>query len=495
MRGEIAKGAAWMVLFRLFDRSIGIVSTAILARLLIPADFGLVAMAMSIIALIELATAFSFEIALIQKQDPQRAHFDTAWTLNILVAVGGAILTAAAAYPAAIFYGDPRLGPVMFAIGGAWLVSGFESTGTANFRREMNFAAEFRLMSAKRVVSFVITIGAAVVMQSYWALVIGMTSGRIVGVILSYAMHPYRPRLSLEKARDLFSFSGWVLVNNIAAVIGGRVPHFFIGRAFGAQALGAYTVAAEIAQLAHTELIAPINRAMFPGYSRLVGDPQAFRKTCLDATATILLIVLPVSIGIAVLAAPFVRLLLGDQWGEAVPIIKVLAFAGAATALTSNNVSAYLALGRPHLATSTFITRLVVLGVGIAILYQPWGVLGIAYAELIAAAASMAVSLPILLATIHVRLLDYLRALWRPLVASAMMGIVIVRLLDTSSTQVGVGEAAIQLITGTVIGMLTYPLILAALWLVSGRPDSVEVRIMRWAWDAIRARRARGATA
>ena len=127
MSGDIAKGAAWMVLFRLLDRMIGIVSTVILARLLIPADFGLVAMAMSIIALIELATAFSFEIALIQKQDPQREHFDTAWTLNILIAVAGALLTAAVAYPAASFYGDPRLGPVMFAIGGAWLISGFEN--------------------------------------------------------------------------------------------------------------------------------------------------------------------------------------------------------------------------------------------------------------------------------------------------------------------------------------------------------------------------------
>ena len=106
MRAQIARGAAWMVLFRLFDRSVGIVSTTILARLLVPADFGLVAMAMSVIAVVELATAFSFELALIQKADPEREHFDTAWTLNILIALGGAVLTTALAYPAASFYGD-----------------------------------------------------------------------------------------------------------------------------------------------------------------------------------------------------------------------------------------------------------------------------------------------------------------------------------------------------------------------------------------------------
>src|SRR5690349_8288264 len=116
MRADMARGAAWMVLFRLFDRSVGIVSTAVLARLLVPADFGLVAMAMSVIAIIELATAFSFEVALIQKADPGREHYDTAWTLNILMAAGAALLTAALAAPAASMYGDQRLVAVMLCI-------------------------------------------------------------------------------------------------------------------------------------------------------------------------------------------------------------------------------------------------------------------------------------------------------------------------------------------------------------------------------------------
>src|SRR5438132_11910652 len=235
MRAEMARGAAWMVLFRLFDRSIGVISTTILARLLVPADFGLVAMAMSVIAIVELATSFSFEIALIQSPDPQREHFDTAWTLNVLVAIGGAIVTALAAYPTASFYGDPRLAPVMFAIGGAWFIMGFENIGTVNFRREMNFSTEFKWMASKRVISFIVTLTAAWIFRSYWALVIGTATGRIAGVTLSYVMHPYRPRLTLSRTRELFSFSGWMLANNIIGVIFSRIPHFFVGRGFGWQ--------------------------------------------------------------------------------------------------------------------------------------------------------------------------------------------------------------------------------------------------------------------
>lgn len=488
MSKEIARGAAWMVLFRLLDRSIGVVSTAILARLLVPADFGLVAMAMSIIAVIELATAFGFEIALIQKRDPTREHFDTAWTLNVIIATLGALITVAAAAPAASFYGDPRLVPVMMAIAAAWLVYGFENIGTVNFRRNMDFGAEFRWMASKRLIAFVVTVVAAVTLRSYWALVIGSMTGRIAGVVLSYVMHPYRPRFALSRARELFSFSGWVLANNLVGVILSKVPHFFVGRVFGAQAVGTYTVAAEVAQLAQTELIAPINRAMFPGYSRLVADPEAFRRTCLGATGLIMLIVFPVSMGIAVLAGPFIRLLLGDQWGEAVPIIQVLACAGAVQALTSNNVSAYLALGRPKLVTATLIARLLVLTAGIMFLYEGHGLLGIAYAELLAALISICISLPTLLITIQIPLIEYLRALWRPLLASIAMGALVARLTLTPFEELHAGAAALDLFGGTLAGAFFYTLVVAGLWRLAGRPESIESVLLRRLIGVIRSK-------
>ena len=425
-------------------------------------------------------------------RSPRRPHLiQDACTLSFSLSRRGFFrLTAAAAYPAATFYGDERLVPVMYAIGAAWLVYGFENIGIVNFRREMNFSAEFRLMATKRVIAFIATIAAAVLLRSYWALVIGMAVGRVSGVALSYMMHPYRPHLSLARARELFSFSGWVLVNNVVGVVLNKIPHFFVGRVFGAQAIGTYAIAAEIAQLAQTELIAPVNRAMFPGYSRLVDDPAAFRRTCVAATAAVLAIVLPISVGVAVLAGPFVRLLLGANWSGAVPIIEVLAYAGAVSAITSNNVSAYLALGRPHLATATLVARLAVLAAAAAILYRTLGMLGVAYAELCASVASMAVSLPTLFLTMKLGVGEYLAAVWRPVLASALMGVAITYLVDPAVVDPGVGGAAWQMIVGVPTGFVIYPLCLAALWWVSGRPESIEVLIVRRILDALPSRRA-----
>lgn len=476
-----------MVLYRLFDRSIGIVSTMVLARLLIPADFGLVAMAMSVIAIIELASAFSFELALIQKAAPEREHFDTAWTLNILIAFGGSCLTAALALPAAAFYGDPRLPAVMVAIAVAWFLSGFENTGIANFRREMNFSAEFRWLAWRRVVSFVVVLFAAWFFRSYWALVIGMATGRLTGVVMSFVMHPFRPRLSLSRARDLFSFSGWMLANNIVDVIFSRLPHLFVGRVFGAKTLGAYTVGSEISQLANTELVAPINRAMFPGYARLVGDPETFRRVCIDATAAILLVVLPVSVAVAVLAGPIVRVLLGEQWGQAVPIIHVLAFSGAISALNANNIAAYLALGKPYLPTVILVVRLIIFCAIIGVIWPERGVVKVAYAELAAAAGSFAVSLPILFSLLRLRLATYVSSMWRPLLASVLTGGATQFVVSQFAKPDDLSSALLLLATGLAVFTVVYLLLIWLLWVVSGRRDSIEKLIAEKARTALAA--------
>lgn len=482
-----------MVLFRLFDRSIGLISTILLARMLLPADFGLVAMAMSVIALIELATSFSFDIALIQRKDPQRSHYDTAWTMNILLALGGGLFTAAAAYPAAAFYGDPRLAPVMLALAGAWALSGLENIGTVDFRRNMDFASEFRFLATKRIVTFLVVVCAALVFRSYWTLVAGTVAGRVIGVLLSYRMSPFRPRLSLVHTRELLSFSGWLVLSNLAMTLLSRTPHFVIGRSFGAQALGAYTVGSEIANLPHTELVAPINRAMFPGYSRLTGDLEKFRQTCLDATSAIFLLVTPISTGVALMAPEIVSILLGSQWGAAVPIIQVLCFVGAVSAMTANNMSAYQALGLPKLGTYTLIARALLLIGALLVVGVQYGVIGVAYCELFAALGSLAVSVPLLSRNLGMPWLRYFASLGRPLLASALMGVVLHALLPARVLHASAFDAVLWLAIGSVTGAVVYPLMVAALWWVAGRKPGVETMIFERLREIVMARLGRAA--
>src|SRR4029453_11620425 len=105
----MARGALWMVFGKVVDRSLGLVSTLVLARLLVPADFGLVAMATSLIAILELLNAFGLAAALIQRADATRVHCDTVWTLNVCAAAFISTCLLVLAWPLSIFYEDPRL--------------------------------------------------------------------------------------------------------------------------------------------------------------------------------------------------------------------------------------------------------------------------------------------------------------------------------------------------------------------------------------------------
>lgn len=474
MKGQIARGAAWMVLFKLIDRVLGILSTLILARLLLPADFGLVAMAMSVIAVIELASAFSFEIALIQKPRPERVHFDTAWTLNVLLALGCGLMIAALAVPAADFYSEPRVTPVMLVLAGAWFVAGFENVGVVEFRRNMDFRREFRFMAFKRLMGFGLTVALAFLFRSYWALVIGTAFSRIAGVGLSYLMHPLRPRFSLAASRDLFGFSGWLLLNNLLGVGILKAPHFIVGRLNGSAALGLYTIGSELAYTPATELIAPVNRALFPGFSRMVQDRGGFRSTFLDVIAMIILLVIPVSIGLGVVAEPMVRVLLGEKWMGAAVVIQILAPAGAIVALTSNNVSAYFALGRTSLPALILATRIVSLVAALLWLAPAGGVLGVAQAELLAAIASFAVSFPMLLRTLELSLADYFACAWRPLVGGTAMGGVVYGLLAAMGNDGSLTGELHRLMAGVATGAAAYPAVVWLLWRFGGRSSGAE---------------------
>src|SRR4030088_3296938 len=130
---KMAKGAAWLMLFTVLQRCLGLVSTIILARLLIPADFGLVAMGTAIFAGLEIVSTFSFDLALIQNQKGERKHYDTAWTFTVIFASVNAIAMAALAIPVAAFFGEPRLVWIMYALALCALVSGFDNIGVVAF--------------------------------------------------------------------------------------------------------------------------------------------------------------------------------------------------------------------------------------------------------------------------------------------------------------------------------------------------------------------------
>lgn len=481
----MAKGAAWMLLMKLADRGIGLFSVVILARLLVPADFGLVTLANAIIAVLALLGAFGFDTALIQNQNAARAHFDTAWTL----AVGFGTLCAGVllllAYPAAALYGEPRLAPVMQVLALSTFIAGFENVGMVIYRKDLRFDWEFRFLFTKRCAVFAVTVTLAYYLRNYWALVAGIVCGSVVSVAASYAWHPYRPRLSLVAFRELFGFSRWLLLSNALGFLYHRSADFIIAKAAGPGALGQYSVAYEIANLPSAEMAMPINRAVFSGYAKMSDDPDALRTGLLSVLALLGLVAIPAGAGLACVAGSVVRVALGEQWVGAIPVIQILALNGVLTAITTCCNYAYLALGKPRYGTT-------IVGVSVA-LSIPLVTYAIFTRDIVAVAwVILGVSLLLLplnyffLATVlGIRIRDLVRTFWRPVVATAIMAWAVTAAAPLADFGTGTAERLAGLLVQVGIGVLVYGVVIVALWSALRFPAGperhlYELVVARW---------------
>lgn len=470
----MVRGAIWMVLFKFVDRGLGLVSTMILARLLVPEDFGLIAMAMSLVAVLEMFGAFGFDMALITNPTAERRHYDTAWTFNVLFGLVCSLVLLAIALPAANFFRDTQLVPIICVLAAASFAQGFENIGVVAFRKELRFDREFRFLLGRRIAGFAVSIVLALVWRSYWALVAGILAGRVANVLLSYYVHPYRPRLSLAARGELLHFSKWLLLNNLLVLARERSGDFVIGRLAGAHNLGLYSVAYELSFLPATELVAPINRAVFPAYARLAGDPGRLKEHFLRVLGVIAVLVLPAGAGIALTAHLFVPLLLGTKWLDAVPVIQVLALSGVLGALQTNFGSAYLAIGRPRITSEMMALNLLILIPLLIVLTRTHGSLGAAWAVLAASAVMVGANVWRLMTTLDLRARTLLAGLHRPFVATPVMAVAIATLPGFDAGTSATGDNVLPLLAAVVTGAATYIAALLGLWALENRPRGAE---------------------
>lgn len=462
-----------MVAARLADRSVGLLSTIILARLLVPGDFGLIAMATAIGGMLDLLGAFSFDVAIIQKSKAERRHYDTAWTLNLIFGVVCGLGMILLAEPAAAFYSEPRLSTVMYVLSLSSFVIALNNIGIVDFRKELNFRQEFIFIFVRRAVTFFFTIAMAIVFRSYWALLLGILLGRIVNCIMSYVMSAYRPRLSLSAGRELFGFSKWLFINNLLNFLRHDGCTFIIGRMFGARELGIYRVSYELSNLPSTELVAPINRVAFPGYAKMKTVDE-IRFSYLTLLGLITLVILPIGVGIAAVAESMVLTVLGSQWIDAAALVAILAISGAINATQTNNTSVYLAMGKPHKITIFQTCYLAILLPTLYFALKNYGIVGVGYAYLLAQVVDAMLQIYLSKNLLHFSWTDIVRVIWRPVVAALIMymGVTFV------DRHIHEQAAWLRLFTDILMGMAVYASVILVLWIATSRPEGPETIVL-----------------
>lgn len=480
---RLARGAGWLYAYRWGERLLDLISIVVLARLLTAEDFGIVAIAASVVAIIEGLSNFDVDKALIHHRDAHRSLYDTGWTLSSL----RGILTALVMAVIALWLTEERIAPVLLALSISPLLKGISNPRFVIFERDLVYSRLAWLSLGSKVVTFTVTLVLAVLYQSYWALVWGTLGGALTNAVLTYALKPYRPRVSLQRTREIFAFSGWMSLTSVITTLSMETDKIIVGRLLGVADAGRYFMTQRVGVLPTRELISPLQRILFPSFSEIAEDRRRLRRVVVESINVLGGLSLPAGFGFALVANDLVPLALGAEWNPIVPLLIILVpFLGLRGTL-SMTLPCVMAMGRTRMLFKVSTVY--------ALVHIPAFVTGTVFYGLIGAIGSIVaagmfytyLNMWMLRQTLDVTVAEILGALMRPLTAAATMVTAVVALAAATDIELltpgGDWQALAAKIT---LGCVVYFATLVGLWIWQGRPPGIEQRGLQL-WSTLRA--------
>ncbi|WP_375291101.1 lipopolysaccharide biosynthesis protein [Qipengyuania sp.] len=473
-------GAVLLGIGRLLTRLSTLVSLVILARLLTPADYGLIALAFTVVTLIQAVFDTRDGAALIVRQDLDRRHLDTVFTIQLLRGLAIAVLLFAFSGPLARLLGSASLDEVLRVLALMPLLDALRNPGLAVYSRNLDFRREVVRDVIAAAISTALGIAVALWLRNYWALVTIALSTSALQSLVSYWHMPYRPRIGAKDWRHFVGFGGWLAAERFAAEANTVAPRIMLWILTTPAALGVFTIARDLQSIPMNEMLEPLRRTLLPGFSALKNDRSAMQRAFRKAQGVTGGFVLPAGAGIAILAAELIRTIVGRDWLDAVIVLEILAPAMAFKVAAGPVGNVAISLGKLR---ANFWRSLV-----IALATYPVLWLTIAEGGLAGAAIGMAL-LALMRVVLNAFLIRHLLSEplfgivsnnWRAVIASGFMVLCIDALPGDVERLTTSFESAALLAYKVAVGMFVYFASVFALWRLSGRPDGFERTLMQF---------------
>jgi lipopolysaccharide exporter len=391
---QAASAMIWKSIQLVGIKAIFLARTLILARLLFPEDFGLLAIAMIAVDFLLSVTNLGLMPALVQRSEADERQYNTAWTLGM----GRALVVSGVVYLAAPFiaalFAEPRATDLIRVVAIRPLLEAAVSIKVAALTRSLDFRRLTFIYLPEALVNTAVAVSLAPLL-GVWALIAGALAGPAAQIFASYLLAPHRPKLVLDLAAvgPLIQFGRWIFLTGLIAVLGSSMLQLVISRTLGTAELGLYFLAAKLAFIPAEISAGVVGAVAFPLYARLQQDTArllaAFRSILVAVTA----LLLPVSLLLAALAPGLVEHVLGPRWQGIVPLISLLALVNVVGLFGDTLAPILKGMGRPsYLALIEFVQSglLVIL---IWALANWFGLVGAAVAWLLAVGASQLLSL------------------------------------------------------------------------------------------------------
>lgn len=453
LKGRSVRGGAITVVSQACKFILQTGSTIVLARLLTPADFGLIAMVTAVTNFALIFRDLGLSTATIQKADINHDQISTLFWVNAALGVSVAAVVFALAPAVAWFYDDPRLTPVTMALATTFIFGGLTVQHQAMLQRHMRFFAIGLVEIIAMAVSVVVAVIAALLGTGYWSLVIMHISLAIVMTLGMWCAFPWKPGLPKRRVgtRSMLRFGGHITGFNIVNYFARNADNILIGKFIGATALGFYSKAYALLMLPITNLRGPMSAVATPALSLLQKEPTKY-KTYYEKIVTIIAFLsMPLIVYLAIYAEEVIILILGRQWLPVARIFQVLAIAAFIQPAESTRGLVLISLGqgRRYLIWGVVNAVITVISFIIGIW---WGAIGVATAY---SAANYLILLPSLWYCYRespVSLIDFFQAINLPLLASGFMGLV----LFIIYRRLEFDNSVISLLCGMGVAVLSY---------------------------------------
>jgi O-antigen/teichoic acid export membrane protein len=375
----VAGGVRWKLLGQATAQATSAGASIVLAHLLTPHEFGLAGMALVFTGIGVAFGDLALSSAIIQRRELQEEDRSTAFWTNAAAGTILMLLGIALSPLVADFFDQPSVAPLFAATSVVFLLWALCSTQSALLTREMNF----RPLEIRGIVAGVAAAAAAILLgiagAGAWALVGQALVQAGTSLVLLWTFSPWRPKFmySRESLRSLGSYSGKTLMSQMLAYFVNNIDNLLVGRFLGSIALGLYSVAYNTMFLPVSRISTPLQQVLFSAFAKIQHEPKRLAEAWARGNEVISAVNVPAFLGMAVIAADFVPVVLGQKWTDAVPVLQWLSLAGVATTLQTLNWSTTQAMGRPGvmLRFRMFSTPLTVVGFVVGL---HWGVVGVA---------------------------------------------------------------------------------------------------------------------
>jgi PST family polysaccharide transporter len=435
-------------------------STVVLARLLTPEDFGLIAMVAVVTNFVAMFQDMGLSMATIQRAEVNHAQISTLFCVNSAVGIGLAVLTAGLAPAVAWFYGEPRLTAVTLVSATAFIFGGLAIQHRALLKRHMRFAAlaVIEVMAVSAGVAAAVV--AALLGAGYWSLVFMPLASATTVAIGAWTASGWRPGwpCRCSGVRSMLAFGGNILGFDVINYFARNLDNVLVGRFCGSAVLGLYSKAYGLLMLPITQIREPLNSVAVPALSRVQDDPEKYVRYYIKLAQLLASISMPLVVFLAVCSKSVVTLVLGSQWVGTSRIFQILAVAAFVQPVAGTRSTVLITSGQSgrYLKFGLFNSAAIVLSFVIGI---RWGAIGVATAYTVANYVVLFPSLWYCSRHTPVSVADFLKAIAHPTVASLSMAAVVFLVYSFINEQTHIVILCVCFVIGVAVYLLTWVLL------------------------------------